>query len=196
MRKNTMRIGRSLSFALVLALVAPSISAEMYSWRTEDGGIAYTDDRDQIPARYASQAKRMRSGSLSGYERFTPSDDTAQESYASRLQQRLDHLRAVNAAPPVSRHAAVAPGAAAPGGTVSVATGNARVPEIQVPIGENAAPIIVEPVNAKRTGDFRTRRVTVIRQGDRTVAVVKSSPVVQNPSTDIYDEDELEQGEF
>ena len=51
-------------------------------------------------------------------------------------------------------------------------------------------------MNAKRTGDFRTRRVTVIRQGDKTVAVVKGSPVHQNPSTDIYDEDALEKGEF
>jgi hypothetical protein len=194
MRKQTQRIGISLTFALGLALVAPSISAEMYTWQTEDGGVAYTDDRDQIPARYAGEAKRVRTGSLAQYKRFTPSDDTAQNTYAARLQQRLAHLRRVNAEAPVPPSTGSTVGSI--GRTISVATGNPSAPEIQVPVNGNSGPIIVEPVNAKQTGDFRTRRVTVIRQGGKTVAVVKSSPVHHNPSTDIYDEEDLEQGEF
>jgi hypothetical protein len=195
MRKQTQRIRFSLTLALGLSLVAPSLSAEMYSWHTEDGGMAYTDDRDQIPARYADQAKRVRTGSLEQYERFTASDDAAQETYATRLGQRLAHLRAMNAAAP-RVHPGAPSAAPSPGRTISIATGNARVPEIQVPVSESSGPIIVEPVNAKQAGDFRTRRVTVIRQGGKTVAVVKGSPVHHNPSTDIYDEEDLEKGNF
>ncbi len=196
MRKQKTRFGSLLVSGLALALVAPSVSAEMYTWQTEDGGVAYTDDRDQIPARYAAQAKSIGGGSLDEYERFTPNDDAAQASYAERLKQRLEYLRAQNAAVPHHRAVAGHAAPAASGRTISVATGNSQAPEIQVPVDDGAGPIIVEPVNAKRTGDFRTRRVTVIRQGDKTVAVVKSTPVHQNPSTDIYDEEDLEQGDF
>jgi hypothetical protein len=53
---------------------------------------------------------------------------------------------------------------------------------------------VIEPVLAKRSGDVVTRRVTVIRQGGRTIAVIKGNSHQYNPSTDIHDEEELENG--
>lgn len=194
MQKQTQPIQISLALALGLTLIASSVSAEMYSWQTEDGGVAYTDDRDQIPARYASQAKRVGQGSLEQYKRFTPNDDAAQSTYASRLSERLAHLRAMNSEAPVA-HAAAST-VAHSGRTVSVATGNPSAPEIQVPVADGAGPLVVERVTTKQAGDSLTRRVTVIRQGGKTVAVVKGNDVTRNLSSDIIDEDELTQGNF
>lgn len=193
--QNTREITRGVALGLGLAflLAAPAVSAEIYAWRTEDGGYAYTDDRDQIPPRYASQAKLVRSRSLGDYERFTPQDAAAGQDYATKLAARLERVRALNAAgAPAPVRAAAAPAVA--GSTIAFATGDPRAPEIQVPTGNGTGPIVVEPVLAKQNGDFRTRRVTVIRQGDETLAVIKGTPHHFNPVDDIYDEDELVDG--
>src|SRR5215470_7700559 len=78
--------------ALVLAF-AQSSWAEIYAWRTEDGGYAYAGDRDQIPARYRDQAKKLPNKSLKSYERYTPQDPAASAHYAERLEKRLQSLR-------------------------------------------------------------------------------------------------------
>ena len=81
-----------------------------------------------------------------------------------------------------------------PPNMISLSTGSSHAPDIQVPAGNGRGPIVVEPVLAKQTGDFRTRRVTVIKQGGETLAVIKGNPHHFNPLDDIYDEDELVEG--
>jgi hypothetical protein len=90
--------------------------------------------------------------------------------------------------------AATAATSGAPQQTISLSTGDPRAPEIQVPVGQGSGPIVVEPVLAKRSGDAVTRRVTVIRQGGKTIAVIKGNSRQYNLSTDIHDEEELENG--
>src|SRR5512145_2766934 len=105
-------------YALVAACLALGMAqaavAEIYAWRTDDGGYAYTDDKDQIPARYRAQAKALPSTSLASYERYTPQDPVAAARYAERLERRLATLRAANAGAPVaearSEAAAATPG--------------------------------------------------------------------------------------
>src|SRR5687767_9835039 len=91
------RLARAAFGACLVVGFAQAAVAEVYAWRTEDGGYAYTDDRDQIPARYRAQAKRLSGTSLSGYERYTPQDSEATSRYAERLERRLATLREVNA---------------------------------------------------------------------------------------------------
>jgi hypothetical protein len=191
-----MRIPTGLGLALALGSFAVPSSAETYSWRTEDGVYAYTDDPKHIPQRYADQVQIVRLNSLKSYERFTAQDSAAASHYANRLSERLDHLRAVNAAPP--QYAVPAGGIAAAGptpGTISVATGGENDPRLELPMGQAGdGPLIVEPVTAKRQGDVRTRRITLVKQGDKIVAVLKGSPHIYNPSTDFLDEDALDEG--
>lgn len=181
----------AVALALGLLIAAPVAQAEMYTWRTEDGGHAYTDDPDQVPARYRGQARVVGAKKLEDYERFTRQDPAAGKRYADRLAERLAHLREVNAPQARATAPATAP---VPQRTLSLATGDDDAPRIDVPVGHGEGPIVVEPVNAKRTGDFRTRRVTVIRQGDQTLAVIKGNPHHFNPLDDIHDEEELEAG--
>lgn len=184
----------ALALGLGLFLLAPAALAEVYAWRTEDGGYAYTDDKDHVPARYAKQVKTLGSQDLENYERFTPQDDAASRDYAAKLSQRLERLRAMNA--PEMQAVAVSAPATATGtpNMLSLSTGNSHAPEIQVPTGNGLGPIVVEPVLAKQTGDFRTRRVTVIQQDGKTLAVIKGNPHHFNPLDDIYNEDELVEG--
>jgi hypothetical protein len=186
------RVGAvGLAMGLGLLLAGQAAQAEIYAWMTEDGGYAYTDDRDQVPARYASQVKVLPGGKLSDYARFTAQDTAATDRYAERLAERLAYLRAVNAPEP----AIAAPGAAAAGAqrTVSLATGDVRAPEIQLPIAAGDGPIVVEPVTAKRAGDIRTHRVTVVRQGDETLALIRSHRQITNVN-EFADDDDLAEG--
>lgn len=197
-QKQHKRIGQrwlALGLALGVVLAAPAAFCDVYAWRTEDGTYAYTDNRDHVPARYADQVKVISTGKLKDYARFTPQVKADGDRYAAALEKRLQYLRQVNDSAPAAIATPVAATAAtAPGSMLSLSTGDSRAPQIEVPVGQGGAPIIVEPVNAKRTGEFRTRRVTVISQGGHTLAVIKSNPHTFNPMLDIHDEAALDQG--
>lgn len=189
-QRSRVRTAAGVAVGLGVLLAAPASQAEIYAWRTEDGAYAYTDDRDQVPARYASQVKVLAGGTLADYPRFTRQDPAASDRYTARLAERLAYLRAVNA----PELAAAAPvGAQSGAQTVSLATGDVRAPEIQLPVAAGAGPIVVEPVTSKRSGDIRTHRVTVVRQGDDTLAVIKSHRQITNVN-EFADDEDLETG--
>src|SRR5262245_60574123 len=148
------RLGRA-AFGACLALgIAQAAMADVYAWRTEDGGYAYTDDRDQIPARYRAQAKLLKGTSLAGYERYTPQDPKAASQYAERLERRLESLRAANAAaanaaPAATRHHDDAVNA----GTVLVSTGGQNALSVPMQTGANGEPVVIEELTTKRSGD-------------------------------------------
>jgi hypothetical protein len=185
------RLECALICASILLGIAPMAGAEVYAWRTDDGGYAYTDDRDQIPARYRAQATAQQRAPLASYERYTRQDDEATAHYAERLARRLQALRAANAEP----HPAVAAASAASPGTLMVSTGGENGSQIEVPMAAAGPPVVIDPGLTKRDGDFRTRRVTVVRQGDRTIAVIKGPQHNFDPIDSIQDEDALEQGD-
>jgi hypothetical protein len=176
--------------ALVVGAATPA-AADLYSWRTEDGGYAYTDDPDQIPARYRAQAKQISRRSLASYERYTVQDGAAAERYAQGIERRLAALRAANQATERAEQEAIA--AAAPQ-TLTMSTGGTNAPQITATM-TNDEPVVMEPVLIREKGDLRTRRATVVRQGDRILALLKDSQHNYNVNQDILDEAELEQGE-
>jgi hypothetical protein len=63
--------------------------------RTDDGGYAYTDDRDQIPALPRRQAAHAHVAV--GLQRYA-AGSKATSQYAARLERRLAALRELNAA--------------------------------------------------------------------------------------------------
>lgn len=185
------RLECALICASILLGIAPMAGAEVYAWRTDDGGYAYTDDPDQIPARYRAQATARQRAPLTSYERYTRQDDDATARYAERLARRLQALRAANAEP----SPAVAAASAVSPGTLMVSTGGENGSQIEVPMVASGPPVVIDPGLTKRDGDFRTRRVTVVRQGDHTLAVIKGAQHNFDPIDSIQDEDALEQGD-
>jgi hypothetical protein len=176
--------------AAVLVAGPAAAQSRYYAWRTEDGGYAFTDDAKAIPAAHRASAETRSLGSLRGYSRLTPSDARASRDYAARLDERLAHLRAFNA-PPAPEAPATA--AAASGPSLSLRTGGDDSPLLQI-AGDAASeePMIVETLRAHPANRIVTRNNLVVRQGDRTLAIVRSRGREWNVAEDIHVEEDLE----
>jgi hypothetical protein len=190
MRKLKFDVARECAL-LVAVVMATSVaaSADIFAWQTEDGVFSYTDDRKSIPARYAKDAVAVPDSRLGAYSRLTVEDTDAAREVTTRLERRLDYLRRLNTitAPAPSANATRAGGRT----TISVATDSPQAPTLDIATHEGDGPIVVEPILTKESGDSRTRRATIVKQGDRTLAVLKGRSHVVNVNDDIHDEDRL-----
>jgi len=188
----TARLGAlALTGALLGLTAASAAQAEVYAWRTEDGGYAYTDDPDQVPARYANQAHVRSDTDLREYDRYTATDTAASDHYAARLESRLRYLRAVNE----TQRAAAAPARRAGVRSIAIATGNPQAPTVNIEPEGNAAPIIIEPARTLDHGKAITRSTTLVKQGGRTIAVLKGQSHEISLDDDIYDTSQLIPGQ-
>jgi hypothetical protein len=153
--------------ALLAVLAAPALAGTLYKWTAEDGSVAFTDDPKRVPERYRSQVKTFKTAGLDAYERFTPGDSARQSEQRRRLDERLERLRALNRPP----RSAVAPAAGVQ-------------PEIMIRANQRTAltipndtsgdePVIVEEMRVRDPDSAATRHVTVVRQGDRVLSVLK-----------------------
>ncbi len=193
LKRNLARAGAS---ALVSSLLAAPIAADMIAYRTEDGVFAYTDDRDKVPARYAADAVTVRDSALHTYPRLTLEDTPAARAVTARLEKRLDYLRQLNAASAAERE--VAANSAAKSTVISIPTGTlgrdgkgVAPPSIEVAASASDEPIIVEPILTKEDGRARTRRATIVKQGDKVLAIMKGRSHHVDVNSDIHDEDTL-----
>ena len=192
----------------------------LYRWETEKGTLAYADDVKRIPERYRAQAEALAAESLDGYSRFTPTDSQAQDEHADRLADRLDGLRAqtddgASMNGESEGFAASARGHAVEGialqsvreqvgrrrvqtddgprwrRTTRPQTVDSPVPVIGVsPDPDSDEPVIVERVRARSSDSLVTRHITVVRQGDRVLSVIK--PRSRHSSSDWPTEEDLE----
>jgi hypothetical protein len=153
--------------AAVLVFGVPAMAGEIYSWRTEDGAYAFTDDAKAVPPRYRDQAKVGESGGLTGYSRLTAAEPGAGSDYAQRLASRLEHLRALNQ----GLEAARAPQATPAGQTLEVRSGDLNV---GVPMdGGSTGPLVIDSVRFRHKGELATRHNVVVSKGGETLAVIK-----------------------
>jgi hypothetical protein len=178
----------TLAFALG-ALAAESAQAQIYAWRTDDGGYAFTDDEKAIPPRYRARAETRPDASLAGYRRYTAQDERATRSYEERLARRLEYLRARNERA-AELAAAPAAGAAAREG-LSLRTGSRNGGGLDIPIGSGDEPVVVETIFVRPDGKAVVQPTRVTRQGGRVVAIEKPRSREWNVLTDIHDEEDL-----
>lgn len=188
--------GTILAAGFALSLAGPVSAADLYRWKTDDGTIAYTDNVKHIPPRYRKVAEKISTGTLQGYARYTP-DRSAAKGTEVAVADPFDQRRATNAA--VNSPPAAPP--TQPTQTVSqsnnplVRLGPQGEPALEVsPSGESSGPLIVEQKRYRMPGGFVTRTDTVVRQGDKIIAVVKPSPhgLDSINTSDIQDERDLE----
>ena len=179
-------IRSSLLAAITLGLAVPAVATTVYEWVTEDGSHAYSDSQKRIPKRYQSQAKKRTLGSLTSYERWTPSDRRAKGHYADRLEGNLDRLRAMNA----SLEPRDAVGTRAPV-RMRIQTGRGG-DGLDVPVA-GEGPVVVEKIRTKFPSDDSTRAVTVIRQGGEVIAVIvapdNTRDIVEVPAHELWQGD-------
>ena len=179
MIKNGLRVGNFLLGAfLVAGLAGPAFAGNVYSWVTEDGTYAFTDDSKRIPAKHRAEARRRPMGKLTRYERYTPVSSESREPYADRIRAQHQELRETTSAAPTG---AVA-GAMQPENGLVYAVpasgdGATQGAAVQVPIGGTAdagsGVNTIESIRVKPVQSMATRHWTVIKNGDRIVTVIK-----------------------
>jgi len=195
--KTVLHFGKILLGSLLVAgLAGPAFAGNVWSWRTEDGAFAFTDDSKRIPAKHRAEAKRKTMGKLTRYERFTELSAKTDKPYADRIRDRRSELRTTVAA-------------AAPMGAVA---GVQRTQDVGVSYDINASGgrdgsslSINVPVNGGSPGSEPTtiesirvqprpsvslasRHWTVVKKGDRIVTVIKgeqnNKPLRATPESD------------
>jgi hypothetical protein len=149
---------RLILMLVVACWLAPaSGSAEYYAYKTESGTMAFTDDPEQIPARYREQAELQQDLALQDYERT---------SIVVRTPDYPDELPALYdtehpAAPKARPHEVV---------SVEVDEGIS----LEVPLNADAdeQPIVVETGIIGSDGRGTAER-TLVKRGDKVLLEVK-----------------------
>lgn len=181
-----------LASLLLFAFGVPARAGEVYSWRTEDGGTAFTDDPKAIPARYRAEAEARRAEALGAYDRFSRQDAAATERYEQRLAARLERLRSFN------DHSATRPGPGARNAplpeALSLRNGEGDGIELSVSAAAGAAsdPVVVETVKMRLRGSSVTQDAEVVRRGTEVLAVRKPRPRQWNLSDRVNEGELLE----
>jgi len=182
MLKTRFRVGQFVVGAsLVVALAGPALADNVYSWVTDDGTHAFTDDPKRIPAKHRQDVQTRPMSDLSRYDRFTRIDTEDGEPYAERLRERRNALRATE----VGARTGGLVGVAASGATgmtysvpLSGGNGGGRAgAAVQVPIGATAyaerEPTTIESIRVKPDHSMASRHWTVIKNGDEITTVIK-----------------------
>lgn len=159
---------------LIAALAAPATAGTLYKWTAEDGSVAFTDDPKRVPERYRSQVETREASGLENYERFTPGDPIRQSEYQKRLEARLERLRRLNEPRPVA--VPIPPGVQP---EIMIRTDERTA--LTIPNGaQGDAPVVVEEMRVRDPNSIATRHVTVVRQGDRVLSVIKPTNPAQS----------------
>lgn len=159
--------------AITLSFSLPALASDIYSWRTEDGGFAYTDDAKAIPPRYRDRAQTQSAAGIAGYRRLTTPPAGTMDAYAHRLSNRLEYLRALNR--DLDR-AALRPAYVSQVDSIEVDAGSINV---GVPVGDSSdEPIVIEKIRYRHRDEMATRHNVVVKQGDRVLTVIKGNPLV------------------
>jgi len=159
--------------AIAVCFGLPAFAGEIYSWRTDDGGYAYTDDAKAIPPRYRERAQSRPTEGIESYRRLTAPAPGTMDDYSLRLAKRLEHLRALNhdldranARPEYENQVA----------GIEVNTGSLNV---GVPIAESSdEPVVIEKIRYRHRDEMATRHNVVVKQGDRILTVIKGNPLI------------------
>jgi hypothetical protein len=212
-------VAGALVSATVLLVAGTASAGALYRWESENGTLSFADDPRRVPERYRDRVVEIRSEGLDGYGRFTPTDAGAQRVHGERLQQRLEGLREQSGAggelpgvvvieePPdghplegialqslqrtQGRRLVNTPTGRKWVRTTRVQTVDAPIPVLGVQAdSESDEPVVVERVRMRPEGSLVTRTVTVVRQGDRVLSVIK--PRSHQHSVDVPSEAVLE----
>ncbi len=183
MRKSI--LGSLVGAALGVALAVPAGAGTIYHWRTDEGGYAFADDLKRVPARYRDRVETRETASIQDYARFTPVDGAIEAAETARLEAEVARLRARNAELEARAAAPLARGA----GEVEIRATASGEPLLRLGgTDAGAEPVVIERKRL-RTKGLTTRTTTVVRQGDRVLAVIQPFP---NDTEDLFFEGSLE----
>ncbi len=159
--------------AITVFFSLPALASEFYSWRTDDGGYAYTDDVKAIPPRYRDRAQSQRTQGIESYERLTTPPPGTMDAYSHRLSNRLEHLRELNR--DLDR-ANARPEYRSQVESLQIGTGALNV---GIPVNDDSdEPVVIEKIRYRHRDEMATRHNLVVKKGDRVLTVIKGDPLV------------------
>ncbi len=156
---------------VIAAIAAPALAGTVYSWTTDDGTSAFTDDPKRIPAKYKNKVERRQLGKLKNYKQYTESQVKHEASYEARVSDRLDALRApeppaVSAGPPGE-----------PGVRYGLGIGATDNDQVSFPVdGDSGEPFVTTQSRVKLKSSIATQNIAVTKQGDEVVSIRVSPP--------------------
>ena len=157
---------------VIAAIAAPALAGTVYSWTTDDGTSAFTDDPKRIPAKYKDKVERRQLGKLKNYKQYTESQVKHEATYEARVADRLEALRAPEP-PAVS---AGPPGQPA-GVRYGLGIGATDNDQVSFPVdGDNGEPFVTTESRVKLKSSIATQDIAVTRQGDEVVSIRVSAP--------------------
>jgi hypothetical protein len=178
---------KTLCVSLLFSAVAagPAMAGSVWRWTADDGSVAFADDVKKIPSQYRAGAKLVRTGDLGGYARYTPAETrAASQERRLQLEERLARLRALNETPGAVR----APARVGQTHTILRLDNRASITIPNDALGGDE-PVVVEERRVRDRNNISTTHVTVVRQGDRILSVVR--PESAHDRADWPDEREL-----
>ncbi len=179
--KTLLRFGEFLlGTILVVALAGPAFAGDVWSWRSEDGAYAFTDDSKRIPAKHRAEAQRRSLGKLTRYQRFTEVSSELDKPYADRIRERRSALREMSAAAPLGAVVGAAAtsfpglvfgvpvtgGGGRSGVSLSVAVAGSQT-------SSDSELTTIESIRVKPRDSLASSHWTVVKKGDRIVTVIK-----------------------
>lgn len=174
-----------LTGLLVLASAGAAFAGSMYRWEADDGSVAFSDDLKKIPSQYRASAKVVRTGDLTGYARYTPAETRAAAHERNLLlADRLERLRALNAPQAQTQ----APARVSETTTILQLDNRTSIAIPNDRLGSDG-PVVVEERRVRDRNNISTTHVTVVRQGDEILSVVR--PESAHDRADWADESEL-----
>ncbi len=171
-----------IAAAVLVAVSAPADAKVVYRWKTDDGVQAFTDDAKRIPEKYRSQAKASQLRSLHGYKRYTPAQVSGTKAHAKRMEDSAAEMARLNArlsGRSVISSSRAAAGARSPG-DAELLVGPNGATGLRIEAGSvdgySGEPLVIEEKRAYVRGLNSTRTRTIVRQGDRILAVTEPLP--------------------
>lgn len=179
--KTVLRFGKILLGSLLIAgLAGPAFAGNVWSWRTDDGSYAFTDDSKRIPAKHRAEARRRSMGKLTRYERYTEINADVDKPYTERLRERRETLREMSEGAHYGAViGAVRPDAAGLAFAVPASGGRGRAgagTSVILPIDQTSSDgpaTTIESIRVKPRNSLASRHWTVVKKGDRIVTVIK-----------------------
>lgn len=152
----------------VIGMSAEVLADTVYTWTTEDGTVAYTDEDKRVPAKYRDQVQVKVMDGLDGYHRFTPVEAPEEVASVGADASTVATGDGVATAPGTVRVAPTKPGVSVISGGSRYGSGGVIVPTDS---GTSDEPIVIEKRRVKRSDSMATTHETVVRQGDRVISI-------------------------
>ena len=150
----------------ICAVLLPAlvVAQNYYRYRTDSGSVAFTDDLDQIPARYRDSAEAVQPAPLPDYSRTTVSEPGAGLATTVTSLPDLEELTRQTAREPVKRRPVTLTG-----GMLSL--GIADGVELGVPIDGDE---LITVRRELRWEDGKLLQLTIVRRGEKMIAEIAS----------------------